>query len=60
MLRSEQEFFQLVRENELLQNYVFTYEGIINEEELEDIWSIQQLDDGMDVYKSLSECLFNV
>ena len=60
MLRNEQEFFQLAKDNPRLHEYVFTYEGIINEEELEDIWSIYQIDSGDDVYNSLHDCLFNV
>lgn len=60
MLRSEQEFFQLVRDNAQLREFVFTYEGIINEEELEDIWSIYQIDEGSDVYRSLRDTLFTI
>lgn len=60
MLRSEQEFFQLVKDNSQLREFVFTYEGIINEEDLEDIWSIYQVDDGNDVYKSLRDALFTI
>ena len=58
MLRSEQEFFHLVKDNDLLKEYLFTYEGIINEEDLEDIWSIYQIEEGVDVYQSLQETLY--
>lgn len=58
MLRSEQEFFHLVKDNKLLKEYLFTYEGIINEEDLEDIWSIYQIEEGVDVYQSLQESLY--
>ena len=60
MLRNEQQFFHLVADNEVLKEFLFTYEGIINEEELEDIWSIYQIDEGNDVYISLHEALHTV
>jgi len=40
MLRAEQDFFKSIEDREYLQNFVFNYEGIINDEDLEDIWSI--------------------
>lgn len=44
----------------MLKEFLFTYEGIINEEELEDIWSIYQIEEGNDVYISLHEALHTV
>lgn len=41
-----------------MREYLFTYEGIINEEDLEDIWSIYQIEEGEDVYQSLQESLY--
>lgn len=60
MLRNEQEFYQFAKDQPKLLECVFNYEGIINEEELEDIWSIYQIDSGEDVYRTLHDCLFTV
>lgn len=42
-----------------MKEFLFTYEGIINEEDLDDIWSIYQIDEGADVYMSLQESLYS-
>ena len=59
MLRNEQEFYQLAKDNPKLLKFLFNYEGIINEEELDDIWSIYQIDSGDDDYKCLTDCLLS-
>ena len=60
MLRAEQDFFKSIEDREYLQNFVFNYEGIINDEDLEDIWSIYQIGEQADNYKSLYDCLYTV
>lgn len=60
MLRAEQDFFKSIEDREYLQNFVFNYEGIINDEDLEDIWSIYQIEEQADKYRSLYDCLYSV
>jgi hypothetical protein len=40
--------------------YVFSSEGIINDEELEDIWSLYKIENGTDCYSSLDSLLYKI
>lgn len=45
MLGREQSFFEAINGNNTIKEYIFMYEGIINKDTLDDVWSIYRVED---------------
>ena len=61
LLGREQLFFETMSNNQEIKKFIFNYEGIINKEDIEDVWSIYKIEDnGTDRGKltSLHDALF--
>lgn len=59
LLKNEQDFFRQIADHDL-NEFVFSSEGIINDEELEDIWSLYKVDHDSDCYSSLDSLLYKI
>lgn len=59
-LKNEQDFFRKVTALGGFQDYFFSTEGIINDEQQEDIWSIYKVTGEFDCYQSLDQLLYRV
>lgn len=57
LLKNEQDFFKRIV-NEEFDEFVFSSEGIINDDGLEDIWSLYKIEDDRDCYQSLDSLLY--
>jgi len=58
-LKNEQDFFKTI-EQQGMEEFVFVSKGIINDDDLEDIWSLYKIDGQEDAYTSLAQLLFKV
>lgn len=60
MITNETEFYKDLKQKQRTFNYVFNFEGIINDEVGEDLWTCYRVGETNDCYDSLYELLFDV
>ena len=56
-------FFEMMSDNKEIQKFIFNYEGIINKDDIEDVWSIYKIEDdgtNQNNLASLYDALFRI